>query len=65
MKKALQYKIHDFLDWDTEKTLMPDKWSELEENCKDHIYIFNCCLLQDSMCETIVRLGFGSCGFTE
>lgn len=55
-EKMLQYKIYDFLDWEVEKELMLDKWrafaKEADQEC---IYVFNCCFLQNPMCETMMR----------
>lgn len=57
--KLLQYKIYDFLPWETEKTLMLRKWREFCNNAdNDTVYVFNCCLLQNPMCETMMRFGF-------
>lgn len=57
--KALQYKIYDFLDWDTERRLMLDKWRSFAESAlsDEKIYVFNCVLLQNPMCETMMRFG--------
>ncbi|MDE7194391.1 MAG: hypothetical protein K2O14_10515 [Oscillospiraceae bacterium] len=54
--RLLQYKIYDFLPWETEKTVMLGKWREFAENKKpDEGYVFNCVLLQNPMCETMMR----------
>ncbi|MGN1135924.1 MAG: hypothetical protein ACI4SF_06875 [Oscillospiraceae bacterium] len=59
-EKLLSFKIYDGLDWETEKPMMLKKWSEFAENAqKDTVYIFNCCLLQNPMCETMMRFGYG------
>lgn len=55
--KLLQYKIYDFLQWETERPVMLDKWRSFVQNCGDN-YVFNCVLLQNSMCETMMRFGF-------
>ena len=58
-EKLLQYKIYDFLPWETEKPVMLDKWREFVNNRKpDEKYVFNCVLLQNPMCETMMRFGF-------
>ena len=58
-EKLLQYKIYDFLPWETEKPVMLDKWCEFVNNRKpNEKYVFNCVLLQNSMCETMMRFGF-------
>lgn len=55
-EKVLQYKIYDFLSWDVEKELMLDSWKNfVEEADKESIYVFNCCFLQNPMCETMMR----------
>ncbi len=57
--KLLQYKIYDFLPWETERPLMLSKWREFLENReKDTAYVFNCVLLQNPMSETMMRFGF-------
>ena len=56
-EKLLQYKIYDSLPWETEKPVMLDKWREFVENCNSDI-VFNCVLLQNPMCETMMRFGF-------
>lgn len=57
--KALQHKIYDFLPWDKEKPLMLEKWRRFAENAdSDTVYVFNCVLLQNPMCETMMRFGF-------
>jgi energy-coupling factor transporter ATP-binding protein EcfA2 len=55
----LSYKIYDGLAWEKEKMLMLQKWREFVQQAKkDAIYVFNCCLLQNPMCETMVRFGY-------
>ena len=57
--QLLQYKIYDFLPWETEKPLMLDKWRQLVRDAQeDTVYVFNCVLLQNPMCETMMRFGF-------
>ena len=57
--KLLNFKIYDFLPFETEKPVMLDKWRDFVENCNnDTIYVFNCVLLQNPMCETMRRFGF-------
>ncbi|MBR6069857.1 MAG: hypothetical protein IKP78_04615 [Ruminococcus sp.] len=55
--KLLHYKIYDFLPWEIERPVMLDKWREFTQNCNDS-YVFNCVLLQNPMCETMMRFGF-------
>ena len=55
----LRYKIYDFLPWKVEMSVMLDKWrSFVEAADKDITYVFNCVLLQNPMCETMMRFGF-------
>lgn len=57
--KLLQYKIYDFLPWETEYPVMLSKWRSFVENAnKNAVYVFNCVLLQNPMCETMMRFGF-------
>ncbi len=57
--RLLQYKIYDFLPWETEKPVMLEKWRQfIREAQEDTIYVFNCVLLQNPMCETMMRFGF-------
>ena len=57
--RLLQYKIYDFLPWETEKPVMLEKWQQfVREAQEDTIYVFNCVLLQNPMCETMMRFGF-------
>lgn len=57
--KLLQYKIYDFLPFETEKPVMLGKWeSFVAEAEKDTVYVFNCVLLQNPMCETMMRFNF-------
>lgn len=59
-ERLLPHKIYDFLPWETEMPVMLAKW---ERFCKqalqsDTVYVFNCVLLQNPMCETMMRFGF-------
>jgi hypothetical protein len=56
--KLLQYKIYDFLPWETERAVMLDKWREFAAKNDGGRYVFNCVLLQNPMCETMMRFGF-------
>ena len=52
----LPCKIYDGLPWDTEAPLMLDKWRQfVREADADMVYVFNCVLLQNPMCETMMR----------
>ena len=56
------YKIYDALPWETEMPLMLDNWARFAEQAEDTktgtVYVFNCVLLQNPMCETMMRFGF-------
>jgi hypothetical protein len=56
--KLLQHKVYDFLPWETERPVMLDKWREFADKIVDESYVFNCVLLQNPMCETMMRFGF-------
>ena len=57
--KLLQYKIYDFLPWEIEMPIMLDKWRQFVQTSNENTtYIFNCVLLQNPMCETMMRFGF-------
>lgn len=59
LEKLLKYKIYDSLPWDTEKNVMLNKWKQfVRDSDKSMTYIFNCCLLQNPMCETMIRFDF-------
>ncbi len=65
--KLLQHKIYDFLPWETEKPVMLEKWrSFVSAADNDTVYVFNCVMLQNPMCETMMRFGFSeniSCNY--
>lgn len=57
--QLLRYKIYDALPWETEMPLMLEKWQQfVREAENDTTYVFNCVLLQNPMCETMMRFGF-------
>lgn len=57
--RLLQYKIYDMLPWEKERPVMLRKWRSFAETAdKDTVYVFNCVLLQNPMCETMMRFGF-------
>ena len=58
MEKLLQYKIYDGLPWEAERPVMLEKWQEFVNNAGQGRYVFNCVLLQNPMCETMMRFGF-------
>lgn len=54
----LPSKLYDGLPWETEAPLMLDKWRQfVREATPDAVYVFNCVLLQNPMCETMMRFG--------
>lgn len=54
----LPNKIYDGLPWHIEAPLMLDKWRQfVREADADTVYVFNCVLLQNPMCETMMRFG--------
>lgn len=54
--RLLPHKIYDFLSWETEQPLMLAKWRAFVKNAQPDIrYVFNCVLLQNPMCETMMR----------
>lgn len=59
LERLLPYKIYDGLPWEIEKPLMLDKWRQFVCEAKENVtYVFNCVLLQNPMCETMMRFGF-------
>ena len=59
LEQLMQYKIYDALPWEVERPLMLHKWRQfIREAQYDTIYVFNCVLLQNPMCETMMRFGF-------
>lgn len=58
-KKLLQFKVYDFLPWEKEYPVMLDKWRSFVNGAeRETVYVFNCVLLQNPMCETMMRFGF-------
>lgn len=52
----LPRKIYDGLPWQAEAPLMLDKWRQFVHEAEaDTVYVFNCVLLQNPMCETMMR----------
>lgn len=57
--KLMRYKIYDGLPWEKEMPVMLDKWrSFVADRQENAVYVFNCVLLQNPMCETMMRFGF-------
>lgn len=55
----MKYKIYDSLPWEIEKDVMLDKWERFyKKSQKDRIHIFECCMIQNPMCETMMRFDF-------
>ncbi len=58
-ERLMPFKIYDGLPWEAEKPLMLDKWRTfLRERDPEAVYVFNCVLLQNPMCETMMRFDF-------
>lgn len=56
LRAYLPCKIYDGLPWETEAPLMLDKWRQFVREAEaDTVYVFNCLLLQNPMCETMMR----------
>lgn len=59
LEALLPYKVYDGLPWETERPLMLEKWRQfVRESDADTAYVFNCVLLQNPMCETMMRFDF-------
>ena len=59
LHQPMPYKIYDSLPWETEMPLMLEKWQQFVRSSKEHTaYVFNGVLLQNPMCETMMRFGF-------
>lgn len=59
LKMLLPYKIYDGLSWSVEMPLMLEKWEHFVAHRENStVYVFNCVLLQNPMCETMMRFGF-------
>ncbi|MBE5798480.1 MAG: hypothetical protein E7321_00820 [Clostridiales bacterium] len=57
--RLMPYKIYDSLPWETEMPLMLEKWRQFVSTVEAQTtYVFNCVLLQNPMCETMMRFGF-------
>lgn len=56
--RALKFKLYDFLDWETEYPVMLHKWRSFAQSAGDGVNVFNCVLLQNPMCETMMRFNF-------
>ncbi len=58
-ERLLPHKIYDFLPWETEMPVMLEKWRHFFENADENtVYVFNCVMIQNPMCETMMRFGF-------
>jgi hypothetical protein len=55
--KVIKYKIYDMLPWDKEYPIMINKWEDFSKTAmtNDYIYVFDCCFLQNPLCETMMR----------
>ena len=58
--KIIPYKIYDCLPWEREKTAMLNHWEEFAKLAytEDRIYVFNCCFLQNPLCEMMMRFNY-------
>lgn len=56
--KLMKYKIYDSLPWSTEKKLFLDKWKRYTGNNLNKCIIVNSVLLQNPMCEMMMRFNF-------
>ena len=54
LQKALRFKIYDVLEWDVERPVMLHRWRSFAQSAQG-VYVFNCVLLQNPMCETMMR----------
>lgn len=58
LPSLLPRKIYDGLPWAEEAPVMLDKWRQFVREAEaDTTYVFNCVLLQNPMCETMMRFG--------
>ena len=58
LEDYLPFKIYDGLPWEAEAPVMLDKWQQFVREAEpDKTYVFNCVLLQNPMCETMMRFG--------
>ncbi len=59
LERLMPYKIYDALPWEAEMPVMLDKWEGFVKSAEDRtVYVFNCVLLQNPMCETMMRFDF-------
>lgn len=62
-ERAFRYKIYDCLDWENERAVMLHKWRCFVQQALGDlgsVYVFNCVLMQNPMCETMIRFNFDS-----
>lgn len=58
-ERLMPYKLYDGLPWERERPLMLDKWRSFVSTAEaGAVYVFNCVLLPNPMCETMMRFGF-------
>ncbi|MBQ8201524.1 MAG: hypothetical protein IJZ74_07135 [Clostridia bacterium] len=56
LTELMPCKIYDGLPWETEAPLMLDKWRQFVRDAEESVtHVFNCVLLQNPMCETMMR----------
>jgi len=58
--KIIPFKIYDCLPWEIEKIVMLNHWEEFAKLAyiEDRIYVFNCCFLQNPLCEMMMRFNY-------
>jgi hypothetical protein len=58
--KIIPFKIYDCLPWEKEKTIMLSHWQEFAQQAllEKNTYVFNCCFLQNPLCEMMMRFNF-------
>lgn len=55
--EVIKFKIYDMLEWDKEYPVMLEKWQDFSKEAMDNdsVYVFDCCFLQNPLCETMMR----------
>lgn len=57
--RLLPHKIYDFLPWEAERPVMLEKWRRFAASVgPEEGFAFNCVLLQNPLCETMMRFNF-------
>ena len=56
LELLIKNKIYDYLPWEVERKVMLYGWKRfVKTRNESKVYIFNCCMLQNPMCETMMR----------